>query len=306
MQHRTTRLSYWLAAAVLTVGVSSTGLDQAAAAASRAELSNTQVHRIVHLTGYHALRSHRFERAGAFTARAADVQVIKLDGARLGVPLSELRDDVDLGQQLAATGGTFTTKLKLGRGPKQSITYVVASGMSSAGRSNTRYVIFTPRSEHLGELTRPQRVPSVQALTVISRDARLAVTLLHDRSQGARWGETGLPSAPLCAMVESLNATSRVTVSPQTLHRLKSHNVDLSYLTDPNHPNPSRPQELRNLADRGFEIWSNSMGFAVMSARAGASYHHYVHRAGLMRFGFYAKNDMHYMRVSAAQYRSFG
>ena len=103
-------------------------------------------------------------------------------------------------------------------------------------------------------------------------------------------------------MIEILNTSSRVTVSPQTLHRLSRQHVDMSYLTDPNHQHPTRRQELTNLGGRGFEIWSNSVAFAICSARKGTSYKSYRRQADNLRFAIYRRNDLRYLKVSARQY----
>jgi hypothetical protein len=292
-----------LAAAGIALCLGVTGVTPASASAHHA-LSKAQVDRIVKFSGYHSLQSHRFDVAGQFSAGAARFKVVRLDGARLDVPLSEVRRDVLLAESVAQAGGTFTSKIKVGRGHKQRITYHVAPSAPS-GRSNTRYIIFTPRSERLDSLTAPQRVPQIQAFTLVRGAGRLTVTLLHDRAPGATWQQTQIPFANLCALIESFNATNRITVSPATLRRLARHHVDLSYLTDINHPNPSRHRELANLAGRGYEIWSNSVGFAVTSAQAGVSYRHYVRRLVRMGFAFYRKNHMHYLKVSPASYHNF-
>jgi hypothetical protein len=56
----------------------------------------------------------------------------------------------------------------------------------------------------------------------------------------------------------------------------------------------------------GREIWSNSLGFAILAARTGTPYSSYTHQAAHLQFGFYRKYDLRYLTVSAAQYRSFG
>lgn len=258
------------------------------------------------MTGYHGLRSHRYDVVRRFTTGPATVVIVRLDDAKLGVPLAQLHKDIRRAGHLAAARPSFTSRLKLGHGRKQLITYNVApAGASAPRKPYLRYVIFSPRNEQLGKLTRPRRVPGVQALTVISEADRLNVTLFHDIARSARWGPSSLSSLRLYAMIETINTSSRVTVSPRTLHRLSAHHVDLSYLTDPNHKHPTRRQELTNLGGRGFEIWSNSMGFAITSARAGTSYRAYRHQAADLRFAIYRKNDLRYLEVSAKEYRDF-
>ena len=292
-----------LGVAALAVCMSA-GVVSPASASTSDTLSKAQIHQIVKFTGYRGLASHRFHVADQFTAGAGRFKVVRMDGARLGVPSSAVRRDVAQAMTLAARLDTFTTKIKVGPGPIQRVTYTV-SPISQAERKHVRYVIFAPHKVQLDALTRPHRMPFVEALTVISHSERLGVTLLHDNSSATTWGTTGLSSNQLCAMVESLNAVSNVNVTNETLRRLARNHVDLSYLTDPNHPNPTRHRELLNLAGRGFEIWSNSIGFAAVSARSGFSYHHYTHRVSRMGFAFYKQNKMHYLMVSPEQYQQF-
>lgn len=289
----------------LALSLSATAFGPASAAAHRhATLNRPQVHKIVAVTGYRGLRSHHFRVEGVFKDGPVTVKVVRLDGAHLEIPLAELHRDLRRAERLTAARPTFTTTLKTGHGHKQKITYDVAPAGASAPReSYLRYVIFSAHHEQLGKLTRPQRVPGVQALTVISEADRLNVTLLHDIPRSDKWGPSRLSAARLYAMIECLNTSSRVTVSPKTLHRLAAHHVDLSYLTDPNHKHPSRRQELTNLGGRGFEIWANSLGFAVMSARAHTSYRAYSQQAAHNRFAIYRRNDLRYLAVSAKQYR---
>lgn len=289
----TTRHRIGVAAAV-AISIGATGVTPAGAT-TRHTLTRRQVDRIVAMTGYHGLRSHRFDVAGAFETRPAKVVVIRLDHARLEVPLSEVHADIRRAERLASARRTFTTTIKVGHGPRQRITYEVVP-TSGRHHPDLRYVIFSPHRERLAALTRPEQVPpKVQALTVISGQ-RLNVTLLHD----------GSPSASLDSMVECLNTSSHVYVTPQTLNRLQKQQVDLSYLTDPNHPHPTRRHELANLASRGLEIWSNSLGFAILAARRGTSYQQYAHQVPRMRFGFYRRNDLRYLKVSPRQYRRLG
>ncbi|HVT63542.1 MAG TPA: hypothetical protein VHD81_00115 [Mycobacteriales bacterium] len=274
-----------------------------AGATTHRGLTQAQVHRIVNFTGYQGLRSHRFDVAGVFKAGAATIKVVRLDGARLPIRLSELRRDVAQANDIAQQGGTFTSTLKVGPGKKQRITYHVAPS-THPNEPNLRYFVFAPRSEQLDSLTSPVRAPSIQALTLVGKK-RLAVTLLHDRSPNATWQGTRIPYADICALIESFNSASRVTVARSTLRRLAAHHVDLSYLTDPNHSNPTRHRELMNLAGRGYEIWSNSLGFAITSAQSNVPYHRYRGMLSQMAFSYYARNQMHFLALSATAYRQF-
>jgi hypothetical protein len=292
----------FLGVAGLTVCLTAGALTPAAAAPGT--LSRAQIHKIVKFTGFQQLSSHGFQVADQFTAGVARFKVLRMDGARLAVSRAQIRRDVAQAITLAARGDTFTTKIKVGPGHKQRIAYRV-SPMSDAVRRHLRYIAFVPHRVQLDNLTRPQRVPFAEALTMISRNERHAISLLHNNARTTTWGSTGLSSNQLCTMVESLNAVSNVNVSPATLRRLQRQHVDLSYLTDPNHPNPTRHRELLNLAGRGFEIWSNSLGFATIAARSGYSYQHYLRTVDRLGFAFYKRNQMQYLKMSAEQYREF-
>lgn len=293
-----TRRRLGAAGLALCMGVTGVGItgSSAAGAAGHRALTPAQVDRIVKATGFRGLRAHHFQIATSFQTSSGKVVVVRIDRARLGVPTAQVRRDIRQAQRLADARRTFSTMIRVGPGPKQRITYAVLPTVGSAKQqARTRYVIFSPRTERLGTLTRPQRVPSaVQALTVISSRG-LNVTLLHDGSR----------AATLDAMVECLNTSSRVYLTPQTLHRMSKQHVNLSYMTDPNHRHPTRRQEVANLGSRGLEIWSNSLGFAIVSARHRKSYRSYVRQATDMRFGFYRRNELRYLKVPAQLYRSF-
>lgn len=292
-----------ISAAVLALCVIASGVGPAAAAPAHRVLSKAQVHRIIRFTGYQGLHSHRFDLAGEFRAGAAVFKVIRLDGATLPVSLSEIRHDVEQAESIAQGGGTFSSTLKVGPGRKQQISYRVSPSATMPG--SVRYIIFAPRKEQLDSLTTPVRVPSIQALTLVHGQERLTVTLLHDRSRQATWEGTKIPYAALCTLIESINATNRITVAPSTLRRLARQHVNLSYLTDPNHPNPTRRRELTNLGGRGFEIWSNSLGFAITSAQSGVPYQRYARRLTRMGFSYYVQNQMHFLRLPAPVYGQF-
>jgi hypothetical protein len=300
MGYRPAVRRHMLAAAAVAVGVGASGITPAAAT-THGGLAKAQIHRIIHFTGYQGLRSHRFDVAGVFKAGAATFKVIRLDGARLPIPLSQIRRDVTQADSIAQQGGTFTSMLKVGPGKKQRITFHVAPS-AHVDQPNLRYFVFAPRSEQLDSLTSPLRVPSIQALTLVGKK-RLAVTLLHDRSPHAMWQQTKIPYADICALIESFNATTRVTVAQATLRRLDRNHVDLSYLTDPNHSHPTRHREVMNLAGRGYEIWSNSLGFAITAAQSDVSYHRYSRLLTRMAFSYYARNQMHFLKLGAAAYR---
>jgi hypothetical protein len=254
---------------------------------ARAGLSDRQVHRIISMTGYQGLRSHQFDVADTIHAGGADTVVVRLDRARLGVALGELRKDLRLAAGIAGDRPVFTRKIRIG-GATHRVTYDVAPvDVLSPQQSYTRYVIFTPRGRQLTSLTKPQRVPAIQALTVIDAAHRLNVTLLQDTRRHATWGPR-LPAAQLFAMVESLNTSSYLYVSPQTLQRLTKQHV-----------------ATKQLVAYGREIWSNSLGFAILSARSGVAYSRYVRQAAHMRFGFYRHNHLRYLEVNPAAYRRF-
>jgi hypothetical protein len=262
-------------------------LGSASAAPAHPGLAAHQIRRIVKMTGYQGMRSHRFDVAGSFRAGGANTVVVRLDGARLGVSLPRLRHDVRLAAGLAANRPTFTRRVKLGRSLHRISYDVAPAGVLSPQEPYVRYVIFTPQREPLAALTRPQRVPPVQALTVIDAAHRLNVTLLQDTARNTTWGRR-IPAARLFAMIEGLNTTSYVYVAPQTFERLAKQHVNTG-----------------KLVAFGREIWSNSLGFAILSARIGVAYSSYAHQATHMRFGFYRHNHLRYLKVTPAAYRRF-
>jgi hypothetical protein len=271
--------------AVLTLFLSATS---PAGAAPHHGLSGAQIHRIVAMTGYHGLRSHRFDVADAFHAGGTKTVVVRLDHAPLGVTRHALRRQLALAARLSAQRPHFASKLRLDSRAKQRITFHVApANVLTPQRDYVRYLIFTRQGERLANLTRPQRIPDIQALTVIDAAHRINVTLLQDRAKGATWGPR-LPAAKLFAMVESLNTSSYVFLTPKMLRRLEREHINSNLV----------------LA-LGREIWSNSLGFAILAARAGTPYPSYARQAARLRFGFYRKYDLRYLTVSAAQYRSF-
>ena len=277
----------WIATAILALCVTTTSV---ASAASRPHHSLTakQIHRIVKMTGYHGLRSHRFDVADAFRAGGASNVVVRLDRARLGVTRQQLRRELAIAAGLAAGRRAFTSKITLRHGSRHKITFHVApANVLTPHQPYVRYLIFTPRNERLESLTRPQQVPDIQALTVIDAAHRINVTLLQDRAKGATWGPR-IPAARLFAMVESLNTSSFVYLSPKTVEQMSQRKVD---------PN--------KLLAFGREIWSNSLGFAILAAQTGTSYPAYAQQAKDMRFGFYQRYDLRYLKVSAEQYRRF-
>jgi hypothetical protein len=255
--------------------------------ASRSSLTSHQVHRIVQMTGYRGLHSHRFEVADSFRSAGANTIVVRLDHARLGVSRAEIRRQLALAARLTADRPAFTSRIRL-RGAHHKIAFHVApANVLAPHASYVRYLIFTPRDEALTRLTKPQRVPGVQALTVIDAAHRINVTLLQGTRRHATWGPR-LPAARLFAMVESLNTSSFVFLSPKTLGRLARQHI-----------NPNQALTL------GREIWSNSLGFAIMSAHTGTSYAKYAHQAAHLRFAIYREHDLRYLKVSRAQYRRF-
>jgi hypothetical protein len=203
------------------------------------------------------------------------------------VSRAELHRQLAQAAGLAAARPTFSSRIRL-HGQRQRVTFHVApANVLTPRASYVRYVIFTPRREAMARLTRPQPVPDIQALTVIDAAHRINVTLLQDRSNGETWGAR-IPAGRLFAMVESLNTSSYVFLSSKTIARLSREHVNAN----------------QALAF-GREIWSNSLGFAIMAARAGTSYHAYARQATHMRFAFYRPYDLRYLKVSRAQYRHF-
>jgi hypothetical protein len=294
-----------LVTTALTLCVGLGGAVGPAAATTHRTLAGRQVDRIVAMTGYRGLRSHEFDVASKFEAGDANFVVVRLDRARLAVPLTEIQRDLRLAARLAARRRAFTSKVKVGRGAEQDITFDVRPGGRSAPREPYLHaIIVVSHRQRLGALTRPERMARAQALTVISDTARLNVTLLHDSSRGALWGP-GLSAESIETAVECFNTTSLVHVARKTVRRLDRQGADMSYLADPGQPDPSRRQEFENLAVRGLEIWSNSLGFAIVAARSGTAYEHYVRQARHMRFAFYRRNDLRYLTVAAAEYRRF-
>jgi hypothetical protein len=275
----------WIATAVLTLCVTTSGVATAAST-PRHSLAAKQIQRIVKMTGYHGLRSHRFDVADTFRAGGAKTVVVRLDRARLGVTRKELRRQLALATRLAGDRPAFTTKIRLRHGSRQTITFHVApANVLTPHAPYIRYLIFTPRREQLSGLTRPQQIPNIQALTVIDAAHRINVTLLQDRAKGATWG-SHIPAARLFAMIESLNTSSFVYLTPKTINRMSRRHVNVN-----------------KLLAFGREIWSNSLGFAILAAQTGTSYPAYARQAKDMRFGFYRKYDLRYLTVSAAEYR---
>lgn len=275
----------WCSALALCLGL--TGFSGASATTRpRAGLTGRDIQRIVRMTGYHGLRSHHFVLAETLEAGQTRTLIVRLDRARPGVPLREIRRDLHLADSLAAKRPAFTIGLRLGAGPKHRVGYDVApADVLEPSQRYIRYVIFSPRDEQLSMLTRPQRVPPIQALTVIDAYDRLNVTLLHDGSRAAKWGP-GVSAASLYAMVECLNTASYVYVPPRTLDRRTRHHVTAN-----------------RLVALGREVWSNSLGFATVAARDGTPYRRYAHEVARIRFGIYQQYDLRYLAVPAAEYR---
>ncbi|HVT63543.1 MAG TPA: hypothetical protein VHD81_00120 [Mycobacteriales bacterium] len=263
-------------------------IGAAAATPSRpSSLTSHQVDRIVRMTGYHGLRSHRFHIIDTFRVGGADTVVVRLDHARLGVTRHELRRQLAQAAGLSAGRPTFGTRIRL-HGSRERVTFHVAPvNALTPHASYLRYLMFTPLHERLGRLTRPEQVPDIQALTVVDAAHRLNVTLLQDRAKGATWG-SHIPAARLFAMVESLNTSSSVFLSSRTIERLSRQHVDTN-----------------KVLAFGREIWSNSLGFAILAARTGKSYATYSRQATHMRFAFYRRYDLRYLKVPARQYKHF-
>lgn len=278
---------WWIGAVAVSMCLGA--LDAGTAGATpRHALTKHQVQRIVSMTGYHGLRSHHFTIASSFRAGRANTVVVQLDGAELGEKLGELRKQLGLAAALAAGRPTFTTRLRLGSGTTRRITFHVApANVLTPHQSYARYVIFTRPGQRLSALTRPERVPDIQALTVIDAANRLNVTLLQDRARHARWGP-GVPAGRLFATVESLNTTSYVFLTPKTLEQLARQHVSSN-----------------RIISLGREIWSNSYGFAIVAAQKDTSYRAYRHQAAHLRFNIYRPNDLHYLTVSKSQYLRF-
>ena len=216
-------------AALLALAMSAACLNAAAGTPSH-HLTAHQVHRIVRTTGYRGLRSHHFDIATTFGAGGAKTVVVRLDRARVGVALHLLRTDIGLAIKLAAASPRFTSKIKLGSGRPQRITFAVApAGVLAPHEPYLRYFIFTRHDQRLATLTEPQRVPAVQALTVVDPGHRINVTLLQDGANDATWGP-GVPAAQLFAMVESLNTASYVSLTPKTSDRLSGHHTNSTQL----------------------------------------------------------------------------
>lgn len=270
----------------LCVGASLAGATGIGAAAPtvRRTLTAHQVHRIVGMTGFRALRSHRFHIAHTVSTGAITTVVVRLDGARLDVSQRRLRTDLRQAARIAATRPSFATTISLD-GKRRKVRYDVAPvGVLAPHRSYLRYLIFTPHDEPLAAITSPRRVPPVQALTAIDVARRINVTLLQDTAGRATWGP-GIPAASLFATVESLNTSSYLYVAPKTLDRLTAHHANT-----------------RDLVALGREIWANSLGFAILSARAGTSYRTYARQAGRLRFHIYRHSSLRYLTVPATEY----
>jgi hypothetical protein len=204
------------------------------------------------------------------------------------VPLRTLRADLSLGTRLAAARPHFAVTIRTGRGVKQRVRYAVApTGVLAPHQTYLRYLIFTRHSQPIAGLTRPQRVPPIQALTVIDPGHRMNVSLLQDTAPRDRWGP-GVPAGRLFTMVESLNTTSYVYVTPRSIARLPKH-----------HPS------LNTLVALGREVWANSLGFAIVSAQQGTSYRTYRHQVARLRFNIHQRYNLRYLTVPAHEYRTF-
>jgi hypothetical protein len=267
-------------------------------------LTASQVSQMTRLTGWKGLAGHTFDVAEQYQSGPATIVVVELDGAPLGVPLAELQQDITESQQLAAQTPTFTSLLEVGPEPKQSIDYAVEPmGALAPRKPYTRYIIFTPQRDSFAQLMAPAVPISYQAVTLNRGTARINVTLLHDLPRTQHWGSEGFSAVSEYAMVESMNTSSLVYVPNPTVDRLANNHVDLSYLTTPTDPHPSKYDELQNLIGRGREIWANSLGFAISEARINTGYTDYVRRAKQQRFSFYRRNDMGYLVVGRDEYQ---
>jgi hypothetical protein len=272
-------------------------------APERQLLPIAEIQSIIATTGFEGLKNHRFEVVEAYDSAAAHIVVVSLDGAPLAVPVAEIKTDIAAAEAEAATRPSFSASLQLGPGAKQAVTFDVApSQLQSSGR-DTHYLLFAGSKEDLTALASPV-VASPNAFTASSpfggpNGRGLNVTLI-------RRDEFDKAANSLSASVEAFQTSTSIRMSAATEQILDKQHTDLSYMKDPNVPNPTPQDEKRVLDNLGREIINNSMGFAKVSAQAGLSYGQYRAKAPTTLLMIYGNNNkLFHFAVSSTEYSAF-
>lgn len=247
--------------------------------AEKEPLPASVLQNIIDQTGFEGLKGHHFEIVDQFNSSAARIVIVSVDGAAPALPVDEIKTDIAIAEAKAASGFTFTSDITTESGTTKPVTFkITPSGNNEGPSRNTRYYLFTKHNPD--DLIKPAAQGFPDSVTARSfpqpKTDLINVSIIKD--EPGRVLEWGSKANDFYTPVEIEQSSITITAA---------NRADSQY------------------EDAGRELYTNSEGFAIASAREGIPYKDYVAKAPTVQLYTAADTGDHYFAVSEEEYNSF-
>jgi hypothetical protein len=272
-------------------------------AASTELLRTAERRAIIQATGFEGLDNFDLEVVDRFDTKAAKIVVIGLDGAEPSVPISKLKAALTAAEALTEKRQSHTTHLQLGPEVSEDVTYTMRPDQLDDSKRVTKYFFFASSNQNLAKVSAPQ-IGFPEAFTMKRPYQHINVSIIQDRPDGQL--RNGIDADLYAVGVEAGQTSNLVELDDFNLvQRLYDEPRELSYLRNPNIPNPARADEIMLLLLLAEEIENNSVGTAWAYAHSGVSYNEYAAAVKHMTLAHYDTNGAKYRILPPDEYADF-